>query len=347
MSLNFITNGIHRTAGTEKVIVQLARELPGDITIYVPGTTDVAFKGYEDLNVISLNIGDFPPKGITKKIFHRAKYFKAIRNLFKENDTIFSFSFDLNIMVIILSFFRDIKIIASEHIEYDYHKGLRNRIRKLLYKKSNVKVVCLTETDKAKFSLDGISAYCIPNFIYPINSLYNTESKNILAIGRLEYQKNFSLLINAFTLSNIHKNGWTLTIIGEGSEHTILNEIIKDNSMESFISIKKYTKDIDKYYKKAGLFSMTSRFEAFPMVLLEAMNYSLPVLLTDFQTGSREILGNDDEQIVPNYDEEAYAECLKKLCASPTLRLKLSVQNSKKIQTYYVNRIIKKWNQVI
>lgn len=347
MSLIFITNGLHRTAGTERVTVQLAKELPYTITVYVPGTTDVAFKGYEDLNVISLNVGDFPSKGVMRKIYHRVKYFSALKNNIKNHDSIFAFSFDLNVLSIILSFIRDIKVIASEHIEYGYHKGLRNKIRKILYKTKNVKVVCLTETDKEKFLNDGINAYCIPNFIYPIETQYNTKSKNILAIGRLEYQKNFALLIKAFAISKVYVDGWKLTIVGEGSELNTLNKLIEEKSMKSFISIRNYTKQIEKYYNNAGLFSMTSRFEAFPMVLLEAMNHSLPVLITDFPTGAREILGEDKEQIVPNDDAEIYAKRLNNFCNSSALRIELSTRNSKTVQNYQVYKVIEKWTKII
>ena len=348
MSLKFITNGLHRTAGTERVIVQLAKELPYTVTIYVPGTTDIAFKGYDDLNVISLNIGDFPTKGFIRKICHRFKYLHALRNNIKNNDKVFAFSFDLNVLSITLSFLlRNIKVIASEHIEYGYHKGLRNKIRKVLYKNKNVKVVCLTETDKKKFLNDGINAFCIPNFIYPIESRYNIESKNILAIGRLEHQKNFALLIDAFSISKVYMDGWSLTIVGEGTEYNILNKLIEKKSMQSYISIKKYTKKIEEYYSNAGLFTMTSRFEAFPMVLLEAMNHNLPVLLTDFPTGAREILGKDKEQIVPNNDAEIYGKHLYDICNNRALRINLSTRNSKTVQNYQICKVIEKWIEII
>lgn len=347
MSLKFITNGVHRTAGTERVIVQLAKELPYKVTIYVPGTPDIAFTGYENLSVISLDVGDFPTKGFLNKIFHRVKYFYAIKNNIKNNDKVFAFSFDLNVLSIILSFLRNIKIIASEHIEYDYHKGLRNKIRKVFYKKKNVKVVCLTETDRNKFLNDGINTFCIPNFIYPIESHYNIESKKILAIGRLEHQKNFALLIEAFAISKVYIDGWSLTIVGEGTEYNTLNRLIEEKSMQSFIFIKKYTKKIEEYYSNAGLFTMTSRFEAFPMVLLEAMNHSLPVLLTEFPTGAREILGKDKEQIVPNNNAEIYGKHLYNICNSRALRIELSVRNSKTVQDYQISRVIQKWIEII
>ena len=131
MALIFVTNGLHLTAGTEKVIVQLATELSSkSVIIYVPGNKDIAFKGYDSLQVISLGIGDFPSKGIVRKIFHRIKYASKLINKIKKDDTIFSFSFDLNTTVIVLSYFRDFIVIASEHIEHGYYKGIRNIIRK-------------------------------------------------------------------------------------------------------------------------------------------------------------------------------------------------------------------------
>lgn len=347
MKIFFITNGLQRTAGTERVIVQLANELNYDITICVPGTDEVAFSGYEGLNIVSCGVGEFPEGSRLGKITHRIQYYQALKKIIKKGSTLFSFSFDLNVLTTMLGGRYKCKVIACEHIEYGYHRGIRAIVRRHFYKKKCVTVVCLTETDRARYAKDNIHVICIPNFIYLENSTYNASSKIILSIGRLVYQKNFSLLIKSFKHSQLHTMGWSLVIVGEGEEYNLLNSLINDLGLNECISIHKFTKDINSYYKKASLFCMTSRFEAFPMVLLEAMNHALPVLVTDFPTGAREILGVHSEQIVENNNAEIFADGLKQVCLNEESRKEQSIKNRQYVINYSKDNIISMWEDVI
>jgi glycosyltransferase involved in cell wall biosynthesis len=335
-------------AGTERVIVQLARII-GDVVIIVPGEKKIAFSGYDDLNVKSIEIGDFPVAGGLSKITHRVKYYKKINNIFNFNefDQFVSFSFDLNLINVLLSKKYNSKSIICEHIEYNYHKGLRNKIRKLFYRQKNVKLICLTETDKIKFKNDGIDAYVIPNFINPVtNKEYLGTSKKIISIGRLEYQKNFKFLVQAFAASQVYKYGWVLDIVGEGSEYDSIIDEINFYKLNDFIKIHPVTKEIDRFYKDASLLCMTSRFEALPMVLLEAMNFGLPVLVTDFPTGAKEILGSDNNQISLQYDPKKYGLKLREMCLNVEILKQNSEDNLKLIKYYHPDRIKKLWLSV-
>lgn len=348
MTVYFLTDGIHRTAGTERVICQLASFLE-DVVVIVPGTIDCAFLLNNPLNIKSVNIGDFPSNGKLKKIKHRIKYFNSvIKSLdIKSNDKIVTFSFDLNVLNILLSKKINSTPIICEHIEYNYHNRFRNCMRKKIYRLNNAKLVCLTKTDTLKFQEDGIDTITIPNYIIPVEKHYNSDSKKIVSIGRLEYQKNFSFLIESFFISNIFNEGWTLDIIGEGSEKSKLEKQIKDLNMQKYIKIHNFTKDINQYYLQSALMCMTSRFEAFPMVLLEALNFSLPVLVTDFPTGAKEILGEQNKQIVKQYDTSTFANHLKEVCNDQQLRMALSKDNSYLIKQFYPETILKLWNEIL
>jgi len=348
MTIFFLTNGIFRTAGTERVIVQLAKALK-NVVIIVPGKTECAFSDYKDLNIISANIGDFPKAGKLAKIQHRLEYYNKLKRIIKSNANVvvISFAFDLNIVNIRLSKILNYRSIICEHIEYNYHSGLRNFIRKFTYRQKGVDLVCLTETDKLKFEQDGINAVAIPNFIHPINHSYKPNSKKILSIGRLEYQKNFGFLIDSFSCSKLYEKGWTLTIVGEGTEKQVLEEKIKRMNLGDFIKIHGFTNDIKLYYQNADLMCMTSRFEAFPMVLLEALNYGLPVLVTDFPTGAKEILGYENKQIVNEYNIEKFAQKMINFCNDDMLMLELSDLNHKLIHRYYPEEIMEAWRKLL
>ncbi|RZG46417.1 glycosyltransferase [Acinetobacter wuhouensis] len=348
MNIYFLTNGLNRTAGTERVIIQLAQKLK-NVKIIVPGTTQIAFSGCENLEMISVGIGDFPVSGVFNKIRHRIAYLNKIKKmqLFDANSTVISFAFDLNLLNIFLAKKLAFRPIICEHIEYNYHSGIRSYIRKKAYVQNNVTLVCLTETDKLKFEAENINVVTIPNFITPVDSNYNTELKQIVSIGRLEYQKNFGFLIDAFFVSKIYKSGWRLKIVGEGAEEVELQNKINELKMEEFITIHKFTKEIEKYYSTSSLLCMTSRFEAFPMVLLEALNYGLPVLVTDFPTGAKEILGEGNPQIVKEFDVVSYAKALTYLCSDDSLKLQFSADNLQLVKKYYPKEIVASWEQLI
>lgn len=346
MTIYLLTNGINRIAGTERVIVQLSK-IFDNVIVIVPGTTAVAFSGYESIKIVSVQIGDFPESDILKKIAHRVNYLNKLKAILDSNSTVISFAFDLNIINIILSQAIGFRPIICEHIEYNYHKGIRNIIRKKFYTKKNVTLVCLTDTDRMKFNHDKINAVTIPNFIHPVKNNYFMDSKEILSIGRLEYQKNFSFLIDSFFQSKLYEDGWRLTIVGEGTEEKLLKDKIDSLEMNTFISINKFTKDVNKYYEKAALLCMTSRFEAFPMVLLEALNHGLPVLVSDFPTGAQEILGKGNHQIVRDYDVVTYSKNLSVICNDSEARTQFSFENLQLIQKYFPERIVESWHRLV
>lgn len=344
MTIYFLTNGIHRMGGTERVILQLTTILK-DVVIVVPGMTKVAFNGYENLNIRSLNISDFPASGKFNKLSHRVKYYQALRKNIKltSEDFLVTFSYDLNLLNIIFSKKYGCNPIICEHIEYNYHNGVRNFFRKFFYSKPGVKLVCLTKTDEIKFKKDGINTVVIPNFIFPVENEYKENTKKIIAVGRLEYQKNFKFLVDAFNLSMVYENGWTLEIIGEGSEYQLIIEAINLHGLNNYVKIREFSKDIENYYRNSSLLCMTSRFEALPMVLLEGMNFGLPVLVSDFPTGAQEILGAENSQIVSEYTIDAYADHLKAICSDVVLRKQFSTNNLKLIKSYHPEKIEKLW----
>ena len=103
------------------------------------------------------------------------------------------------------------------------------------------------------------------------------EKKLILSVGRLEKQKTFLLLLKSFKVINKKYPDFKLLIIGKGRERNNLNYYIKINNLQKKVKILNF-RNPKKYYKIAKLFVLTSFFEGLPNVLLEAMNYKLPIV---------------------------------------------------------------------
>jgi glycosyltransferase involved in cell wall biosynthesis len=145
--------------------------------------------------------------------------------------------------------------------------------------------------------------YDAKQYHFPTRVIYNPltlqpgspsqgNSKRFLAVGRFSYlHKGFDLLIDAFHQFAQKDSEWTLDIVGEGVEEPIYRKMIKDYQLEERIHIHPFTNNIQKYYSEAQVYVLSSRWEGFGLVLVEAMAHGLPVISSDLPT-SREIMGD-------------------------------------------------------
>ena len=169
-------------------------------------------------------------------------------------------------------------------------------------------------------------------------------SKRFLAVGRFSRKhKGFDLLIKAFHLFSQHNTDWALDIVGEGPEGKLYRELIKEYKLEDRIIIHPFTNRIQDYYSKAQVFVLSSRWEGFGLVLIEAMAHGLPVISSDLPT-SQEIL-DDFGIFFKNGDIEDLAQRLEEAThidwqARSKEALKIS-------QRFDVHQIVEQWKQLL
>ncbi len=117
-------------------------------------------------------------------------------------------------------------------------------------------------------------------------------SKRFLAVGRFAHlHKGFDLLIDAFHLFAEKNKDWTLDIVGEGPEEELYRQKITDYQLEERIHIHPFCEHVQDYYSQAQVYVLSSRWEGFGLVLVEAMAHGLPVVSSDLPT-SLEIMGS-------------------------------------------------------
>lgn len=145
--------------------------------------------------------------------------------------------------------------------------------------------------------------YDAQEYHFPTQVIYNPltlvpgkpsdgTSKKFLAIGRFSrLHKGFDLLIEAFQRFAQQESEWTLDIVGEGVEEPLYRKLIKDYGLQDRIAIHPFTADIQTYYSNAQVYVLSSRWEGFGLVLVEAMAHGLPVISSDLPT-SQEIMGD-------------------------------------------------------
>lgn len=140
---------------------------------------------------------------------------------------------------------------------------------------------------------------------------WKTRGRRILSVGTLKREKNHLLLMRAFAILCRHEAA-SLTIVGEGPMRLLLESVAEDLGISEAVSMPGQALDPTPYYATANLFALTSDFEGFANVLVEAMAAGLPVVSVDCRSGPREVLADGEfGRLVPVDDAEALAMAIE------------------------------------
>ena len=204
--------------------------------------------------------------------------------------------------------------------------------------------VVLTEEDREMWGeMPGIRV--IPNaanFIADKHS--DCSAKRVIAVGRLDYQKSFDRLILVWEKVHQQMPDWRLDIFGQGEWQEMLQGMIDERGLQDCVKLNGPTKDIGKEYAESSMLVMSSHYEGFPMVLVEAMACGLPAVCFDFKCGPRDIINEGENGlIVPDGDLEGLAEAMITLMKDDELRKKMGENAKKVVETYSEERVMGLW----
>jgi len=172
--------------------------------------------------------------------------------------------------------------------------------------------------------------------------------RSIVAMGRLERQKGFDLLIRAFASIASTRLEWDLTIFGEGSERVALEAAITRAGLSERIALPGRERDAAGALARADLFVLSSRYEGFPNALCEAMASGLPVISFDCPSGPADIVRDGmDGRLVPAEDVEALAAAMAELTGNAELRKALGVAATAVAERFSIQRIAALWERVL
>ena len=145
----------------------------------------------------------------------------------------------------------------------------------------------------------------------------STSRSYLVAAGRLEHQKGFDLLIESYRRSGLKKHGVHLVILGEGSKRASLVEQIEENGLSSSVHLPGFVRNPYSAFKRSRGFVLSSRWEGFGNVLVEAMACGTPVVAFDCPSGPAEVLGDTPGCIVvPAGDLDRLADAMLKTALS-------------------------------
>lgn len=239
-------------------------------------------------------------------------------------------------------------IWSLEHISFDFHNQIFKYLRRKLYKKLD-KVVTLTHEDAKNYTFiaDKVSVIANSNPLPIRQSFDNLNSKIVVSIGRLTTQKGYDLLIKAWSLVNKKHPDWSLYIYGEGEDKTKLEGLITRSNLQN-ITLKGITNNVKSIYDAAAFYVMSSRFEGFGMVLIEAQSRGLPIVSFDCPSGPAEIVHHGiDGILVENGNVSALTNAMIDMIESPHLRKEMAVEALQSAQTYHIDKVVEEWLKLL
>lgn len=208
------------------------------------------------------------------------------------------------------------------------------------------KFVVLTNEDKGYWGgLPNIEV--IPNAAIHVSKNYSeVKNKRVIAVGRLDYQKGFNRLIQAWKL--VQHSGqfsdWRLDIFGQGEWQEMLQQMIDEQGLQNTAKINPPTNAILNEYVHSSLLVMSSNYEGFGMVLVEAMSCGVPVISFDCKCGPKDIIQPGiNGLLVPNGDIQALADAMMKVMEDEAYRKMLSLNARKVVDTYSEQAVMSQW----
>ncbi|MED1409531.1 glycosyltransferase family 4 protein [Bacillus paramycoides] len=245
---------------------------------------------------------------------------------------------------------KDVIKIGQEHLYFAGHApGLQNKIKKY-YKKLDA-LTCLTDSEINDYEqlLTGskVDLYKVENATDIPNETADLDKKVVIAAGRYAPEKGFDLLIPAFSKVIKKHPDWKLKIFGSGIEEEALREKIFEEKAYNNIFLMQKTNNIIGEMRNASIYALSSRYESFGMVIIEAMSVGVPCV--GFAcTGPREVITHKEDGIlVEEGNVEELANSLMMLIESEELRKEYGRNAKKNVERYTFNVVGGKWENIL
>lgn len=287
----------------------------------------------------------------------RIKRFHKIRSILQDNNIDVAMGFQdgayLSLMTAALG--TGVKIVAGERnaptrFEYLSNKKAKHIVFNSFRFADAITVQCPSYKEQYPAYLQQ-KIVVIPNSVDPPKSLSipsadRVSSKEILFVGRLDYQKNVTTLISAFGLLAARYPDWILRLVGDGPYAEKLQKKAADLGVYSQVFFEGMQKNVEKYYTGAHVFCLPSLWEGFPNVLGEAMSHGLPSVGFRRCSGVCDLIQNDVTGILVEGDvltAQNLSENLEKLMTSADLRKSMGAASAEAMKDYRPNAVYSQW----
>ena len=237
-------------------------------------------------------------------------------------------------------------------------KRLFKRIREMILKwqllsaiRKFDKIIVMTESEKEAWNLKD-KVVCVPNMLvtYPDQEPEMSHvHKCVISVGRYAYQKGYDLLLDSWRIVQKKHPDWTLHIYGSHDGSVGDYERLKDQIQQYHITnviLHQSTNDVYSCYAKSDFYVMSSRYESFGLVLIEAMSCGLPVVSFDCKFGPQSIIKNGQTGVLvsPN-DIKEMAMSICSMIENNESRQLMAVSARQESKNYTSEIIMPIWHE--
>jgi glycosyltransferase involved in cell wall biosynthesis len=176
------------------------------------------------------------------------------------------------------------------------------------------RIFLLTQKDKKENYPHNNKFDVVPNPLTIDSPQYSDapRSKTVIFVGRLSYEKNLPALLRIW--SKTDRQGWILKIVGDGEERELLQRYAETLNISDSVEFVGWVENPIPIMYDASLLCLTSLYEGFALVLIEAMAAGLPVISYDLSYGPSDIIEDGvNGFLIKNHDEQGFADKLSQL----------------------------------
>ena len=376
MKILYLIKSLAAKAGTERVISDKMNWLAENghevfLVTYEQGNHPFAFPLHKmvvhyDIDTPFFRLGKcFVIKRIIMYILFRVFFSKRLQHVVDEigPDYMITTTYAVQLFGIISNVKTKSKRLLESHVAFSKIKkndslkvnGLMSMLYELFDKK-NLKyvrkfdgLIALTENDAEKWAMYINRIFVIPNPITTIPPYidFKRSLNRIICVGRLHEQKGMDLLIEAFSLISVECPKWRIDIFGEGYEELSLRKLICKKHLEEQVYINPPTDRIYDEYMKSDFLVLSSRYEGFGLVLVEAMACGLPCISFDCPYGPRDIIEDRvNGCLVDNGNVRQLAEKMLWMINNKERRLEMGMAARNSALRYHKDTVMEKWISV-
>ncbi len=358
MKLLYITNALNGSGGLERVLSIKASYLAYSL-------------GYE-VHLMTLNNGhinlfyEFSPKLIYhdipvfgNPIAYLNRYISGIKKTIKtvQPDAIIVCDDGLKAFFLPTLLGKSIPILYERHVSKSIEIGSNFSIGRLLVAKIKMKLMDVLSATFTKFivlTLGNAKEWNAKNLLVIPNplSFYPSESasltnKKVIAVGKQSYQKGYDRLLKSWQLVVATHPDWHLEVYGKFDASQGLENLAETLGIQDAVHFFEAQKNIEALYLQSSIYVMSSRFEGFGMVLIEAMACGVPCVAFDCPYGPSDIIQNGaDGFLVANGDEEAMAKQLNLLIENTALRMQMGQVAKQNVKRFLPDAILAQWDEL-
>ena len=297
-------------------------------------------------------------KNKSNGLLNRISRFIAMKRFFnsKKFDIIIDFRvkrYQIQEYIIAKYIYNSTLIVTIHNFMTEIYFPKNKLLANSIYKKAKLITVSNLITNKVlnKFEYKNVQTIYNPIdenlFLEKANENLNIDFEFILAIGRLTDIKQFNVIIECYNNSTLKSKNIKLIILGDGENRNSLQQLINELNLKEEVLLLGFKENPYKYMKQAKFLVLCSKFEGFPMVLIESLTCGTPLVSYNCPSGPSEIIKqNENGILVENQNKVAMTEALNEMISNKELYLHCKQNAKSSVERFSLENIGNQWLQL-